>query len=1057
MLQSLSRRASRRLAAPSLAAPVLFLVALGGLGDLADAQWRAPLPTGPPDLSTFEAVDEALDGRALLPLGATWRYFVGTEEPSEKFDWAKPGFDDSGWKEGASGFGYGGDPQATDLSEMAGQATTLYLRHELVVEDPTSFSRIRLEVPLDDGMIFFLNGTEEMRQHADEPLKHMPHTATATSERKIDERPVPSFDLTGKLSAGSNILAIQCLVHEDDTKSLVLQPRVWVRYGMREDEERARFETFSNLLLDPGDEARLAYLEGRYHQRGERYDKAIAPFFRAAQFDPGHELPWRRLRESHVSLGTSADLEERLHAWAALGTGTPALFDAWAAVWLNDLERSPMDLIDRVPAAGELPERGRFADAVWSGRQLAEGSTLRVDAGAREPRGENGSTWSRDRFYQSGEILLREPDVPEPEDESGEAKEGAYAAEASAEEAQPFDPNVRTPTRTLDEIDPLYDVPVAIGPYELRLNLIGGEREFHVVVDEATAVRNYRTSGTDRDVETLRIPVFVEDGTLDFDLIPISGFFPEVTTFEIVPLPVESFTEQARRWAAEAPGLSLARVQVARSLMLAGELRAAVLELEEAERLPGFRSTDRELLDELQDSLLPEVASHASVDDLVTRRDAAQVLEQVRSGAADDEAEARALYFEGRLAQRNGNFDEAIGIFEELVFGGSEHAEPFLRMAECLRTVDLYEEALGIVNDGLNSGVELNDELMRLWFTLELDDLDGNPWDVIARLREMGVSGTLTPVPTSESSALLWQWTPYEPTVTTWSRASYDASAWRIDEGGLGSGLLVDAHPYTLWNTRRLFARRVFHLPSRKLLYPHVRTHMDDAGDVYLNGTAVARVGWNTLGYKNFPLRKGGIDPGENVLGMYTINLRGESFTDAGIIEPLDDLYWIMDRLEQDGIIRMNWGGPDLTTADGRLFHADRFYGNAIRSSTDVDDPLMEIEGTEDDELYRKYRWWYGTELETNTIQIPIPNGAYRVTLHFCEVTPRAKEKPRAFNVLLEDQVVIEKMNVCEEAGFATPLAKSFETVVEDWWLDLQLRDKDSNSILSAIEIEPLD
>ena len=48
-------------------------------------------------------------------------------------------------------------------------------------------------------------------------------------------------------------------------------------------------------------------------------------------------------------------------------------------------------------------------------------------------------------------------------------------------------------------------------------------------------------------------------------------------------------------------------------------------------------------------------------------------------------------------------------------------------------------------------------------------------------------------------------------------------------------------------------------------------------------------------------------------------------------------------------------------------------------------------------------------------------------------------------------------MNVCAEAGFATPLVRSFETVVEDWWLDLQLRDKDSNSILSALEIEPLD
>ena len=78
---------------------------------------RAPAGTWP-DVSTYAAIDAALEGELLIPPGATWRYFPGTEEPSPELEWTRPDFDDSAWSEGPSPIGFGHDDNATRLDDL---------------------------------------------------------------------------------------------------------------------------------------------------------------------------------------------------------------------------------------------------------------------------------------------------------------------------------------------------------------------------------------------------------------------------------------------------------------------------------------------------------------------------------------------------------------------------------------------------------------------------------------------------------------------------------------------------------------------------------------------------------------------------------------------------------------------------------------------------------------------------------------------------------------------------------------------------------------------------
>lgn len=151
-------------------------------------------------------------------------------------------------------------------------------------------------------------------------------------------------------------------------------------------------------------------------------------------------------------------------------------------------------------------------------------------------------------------------------------------------------------------------------------------------------------------------------------------------------------------------------------------------------------------------------------------------------------------------------------------------------------------------------------------------------------------------------------------------------------------------------------------------------------------------------------------------------------------------------------VIRINAGGKDFTTADSRVFQADRFSSGARTSSVEH----VDILNTPDDELYRTTR-----SEELFHYEIPVKTGVYKVTLHFAEiywgVSPNrpAINIRRKFNVDAEGQRKLDDYSILQNAGAPlTAVTETFEVDVKDGFLSLRFVKNADRASLSAIEAE---
>lgn len=139
----------------------------------------------------------------LIPPHARWRYRTDAE-PDES--WKAVGFDDSGWREGESGFGFGVSGVRTSLDEVRGRRSTVFLRSEFQVSHVDDVRFLRLMVNFDDAFVAYLNGREVVRAGfrggGSEPF----------TVRSRDPAGYETFDvpqLRGLLQEGRNVLCLE--------------------------------------------------------------------------------------------------------------------------------------------------------------------------------------------------------------------------------------------------------------------------------------------------------------------------------------------------------------------------------------------------------------------------------------------------------------------------------------------------------------------------------------------------------------------------------------------------------------------------------------------------------------------------------------------------------------------------------------------------------------------------------------------------------------------------------------------------------------------------------
>ena len=77
-------------------------------------------------------------------------------------DWARPGFDDSEWKQGPGGFGTTGTPGA--VIGTTWDTPDIWLRREVTLPAGTDPSRIQLRVYHDEDVEIYIDGVLAARQ-----------------------------------------------------------------------------------------------------------------------------------------------------------------------------------------------------------------------------------------------------------------------------------------------------------------------------------------------------------------------------------------------------------------------------------------------------------------------------------------------------------------------------------------------------------------------------------------------------------------------------------------------------------------------------------------------------------------------------------------------------------------------------------------------------------------------------------------------------------------------------------------------------------------------------
>ncbi|UCH13968.1 MAG: CotH kinase family protein [Bacteroidales bacterium] len=145
----------------------------------------------------------------IIDWGDQWKYrFVESQPPA---DWNEIGFDDSGWYDGPSGFGYGDGDDATVINN----ARTVYLRKTFDITDASGITSAILHMDYDDGFVAFINGIEISRAAMGTPGSptYWDVYTDYDHEALIYQGGTPErFDIDlsgGLLQNGTNVLAIE--------------------------------------------------------------------------------------------------------------------------------------------------------------------------------------------------------------------------------------------------------------------------------------------------------------------------------------------------------------------------------------------------------------------------------------------------------------------------------------------------------------------------------------------------------------------------------------------------------------------------------------------------------------------------------------------------------------------------------------------------------------------------------------------------------------------------------------------------------------------------------
>ncbi len=177
-----------------------------GSGTFAAMKWRIA------EVAPGSQVVSGRQGIVLIEDGAEWKYFKGTREPplSRGVSWLQDGFDDSSWLIGKTAIGYGESFIVTNLSDMRGRYTTVYLRKTFDVTDLDAIGALVLEAKYDDGVNIWINDVHVFSGNtssAEQPFN-------AVVDNRSENHDFTAYALADPQSylvSGTNVIAVQVI------------------------------------------------------------------------------------------------------------------------------------------------------------------------------------------------------------------------------------------------------------------------------------------------------------------------------------------------------------------------------------------------------------------------------------------------------------------------------------------------------------------------------------------------------------------------------------------------------------------------------------------------------------------------------------------------------------------------------------------------------------------------------------------------------------------------------------------------------------------------------
>jgi len=171
-----------------------------------------------------------LHWETVIDKGTYWKYLVPTVEVSGS--WATAAFNDSGWQEGWSGFGYGDGDDSTTLNSTI----SVFLRKNFTVSDPGNVQQAWLHMDYDDGFIAYLNGVEIARANVESTVTMPPINQLAIGNHEAlmyQGLPPEAFliDSVYKyLQPGDNVLGVRVFNQSSGSSDLTAIPFLSLGY-----------------------------------------------------------------------------------------------------------------------------------------------------------------------------------------------------------------------------------------------------------------------------------------------------------------------------------------------------------------------------------------------------------------------------------------------------------------------------------------------------------------------------------------------------------------------------------------------------------------------------------------------------------------------------------------------------------------------------------------------------------------------------------------------------------------------------------------------------------